>query len=587
MMHHIVIAGMMVVILLLAKHPAASQSVNPSIDQWVRDLSVKKDPLSTKLREVVDKVTSLDSVSACNALRILDERSALEKNHFKIRNALLRATLRPKFIQCVNTDELIADLKEALKVSYEIEDRFLAAELNQQLSIIYIGQDVGLSIMYGMKANEMRKSIGEEHFVDVAMHLHLLGTMLYKSRDFRMTLDITQEGLNYPGNPTDGRADTLNTYWKMNAWNNIGLAYERLGMYDSALVAFDNAYVLSLRDAGPFWPGLIKGNRGDVFFLQGRYDSAEVLLQQDYEQSMASRESDNAALTLSRLARINNSRGNHQRALEMVKEAEALWGNRQADDYWVEILHSYAQVYRDLGMADSAYVNMLEYKERSAELDKLAMQNKAEIAEMRMKNQDNVHQVLVLNKEKHRIALIRNFSIALLVLFGIMGFVFMNRLRLKARLKQHEAFEARRVAEAEARSAKEELTNFADSMREKTKQIEDLQARMLKQEQDREQIQQIEELSHHTILTDADWERFKSLFTKVYPGFFIELKRKVNDISLAEQRMAALIKIQISNKDAASMLGVSHNSIHKTRQRLRQRLGLEDDAELERYFSNE
>lgn len=94
----------------------------------------------------------------------------------------------------------------------------------------------------------------------------------------------------------------------------------------------------------------------------------------------------------------------------------------------------------------------------------------------------------------------------------------------------------------------------------------------------------MQELANYTILTDADWDRFKNLFTKVYPGFFIGLKHHVPDITLAEQRMAALIKLNIPNKDAAAMLGISHNSIYKTRQRLRQRLRIERDEEMDQFF---
>ena len=32
-------------------------------------------------------------------------------------------------------------------------------------------------------------------------------------------------------------------------------------------------------------------------------------------------------------------------------------------------------------------------------------------------------------------------------------------------------------------------------------------------------------LSHQTILTEEDWEKFKTLFEKIYPGFFLKLNR--------------------------------------------------------------
>ena len=50
--------------------------------------------------------------------------------------------------------------------------------------------------------------------------------------------------------------------------------------------------------------------------------------------------------------------------------------------------------------------------------------------------------------------------------------------------------------------------------------------------------------------------------------------------------MAALTRLQLTSKQMASMLGISVDSVHKTRQRLRQRLQLGSDINLEEYVSN-
>ena len=50
--------------------------------------------------------------------------------------------------------------------------------------------------------------------------------------------------------------------------------------------------------------------------------------------------------------------------------------------------------------------------------------------------------------------------------------------------------------------------------------------------------------------------------------------------------MAAMCKLQLSNKEAASLLGIAPNSVVKAKQRLRHRLGLEPESDLESYFAN-
>ena len=50
--------------------------------------------------------------------------------------------------------------------------------------------------------------------------------------------------------------------------------------------------------------------------------------------------------------------------------------------------------------------------------------------------------------------------------------------------------------------------------------------------------------------------------------------------------MAALTRLQLTPKQMASMLGISVNSVHKTRQRLRQRLRIDPESSLEEIMIN-
>jgi DNA-binding CsgD family transcriptional regulator len=122
---------------------------------------------------------------------------------------------------------------------------------------------------------------------------------------------------------------------------------------------------------------------------------------------------------------------------------------------------------------------------------------------------------------------------------------------------------------------------FTENIIAKTNLIEKLELRVKGKEVTSEQHSIISELTQQTILTEQDWYKFKSLFEKIYPGFFIKLKEKFPDITVAEQRMAALTRLRLTTKQIASMLGISVDSVHKSRQRLRQRFQVGTDANLE------
>jgi len=157
---------------------------------------------------------------------------------------------------------------------------------------------------------------------------------------------------------------------------------------------------------------------------------------------------------------------------------------------------------------------------------------------------------------------------------------------LKMRFQQHKALEEKRIAQSEANAARDQLQIFTHNIMEKTNLVEKLQEQLLQRDLNETQIEHITSLSQHTILTDADWDNFKRLFEKVYPGFFLYLRDIAPDITVAEQRIAAMSKLRMPAKEAAGLLGISPNSVNKTRQRLRYRLGLDPEADLEIYFSN-
>ena len=154
------------------------------------------------------------------------------------------------------------------------------------------------------------------------------------------------------------------------------------------------------------------------------------------------------------------------------------------------------------------------------------------------------------------------------------------------RIRHQKMEDEKKLAEAEAKAAKEQLDIFTGHILEKNNLVEKLQEELSQKEVDQDQFKTIEELSHHSILTDDDWDRFRHLFEKVHPGFFLQLKMKAPDISLAEQRIAAFSKLRFSTKEAANLLGISPASVNKTRQRLRQRLAIDPETDLELYFAS-
>jgi DNA-binding NarL/FixJ family response regulator len=94
-------------------------------------------------------------------------------------------------------------------------------------------------------------------------------------------------------------------------------------------------------------------------------------------------------------------------------------------------------------------------------------------------------------------------------------------------------------------------------------------------------IEGLDELMKEHIMTDESWANFRRLFTKVHTRFFSVLKMKFPDLTSTDTRMLSLIKLQLSNNEMANMLGVTPEGIKKSKQRLRKKMGLHPEENLE------
>lgn len=88
------------------------------------------------------------------------------------------------------------------------------------------------------------------------------------------------------------------------------------------------------------------------------------------------------------------------------------------------------------------------------------------------------------------------------------------------------------------------------------------------------------------ILTDEDWSAFKIYFEKTYPGYLSRLRAEYPDMTEAEERLSLFIKLNLTRKEAAAILGINVDSVKKTRYRVRKRLGLDEKESLDDFIRN-
>jgi DNA-binding CsgD family transcriptional regulator len=165
-------------------------------------------------------------------------------------------------------------------------------------------------------------------------------------------------------------------------------------------------------------------------------------------------------------------------------------------------------------------------------------------------------------------------------------------LTIRHHLKKRKQVEAeKKLKEYELEEAKTRLNHnvklvdtFTQRILDKNKVIAELEKKIrsnpLFNQSTETAKKNLETISAIRILTQEDWEKFQSNVNKVYPGLINRICDSFPLITDAELRMFLLIKLSVKNKDVSEILGISPDSVRKTRFRLKKKLNLSEEDDL-------
>jgi len=577
--------------------PAQTADLDPG--KWAVELSKKDRSVYDSLPGLIIKLHKIDSLQTFQFIDELAEKGRSKGDHFKAFFNSVKA--RMIFYKCYyefqrvgkapgNIDwikqQLITLYSSAIDIAYRSEDDMLVAYVSYvYASAIILFGEVGLSVMYAKNGIDLYEKLS---YPVGPSQYQFLAELLYRVREYDESIHYGKKAITtWQSFPTEFKSFTVSSM------NTVALGYHRQQVYDSALIFYSRALDLAKQIKDTVWTGIVSGNIGQIFYAQGKYDTAYALLKGDYNASKAKGYFDNAGNSLQWAARTNLALGNKATALTEVREAFQLLKQWPDANYLRNTYYTATQIFKEMGNYDSAFYYNNLWSRINDSLEKVVATSSLAISKAKLNDETSRYNIQNLNKEKRSQLLLRNIIIAAIVVLSFVIVLAVNRQRLKEKLKTEKAEQEKLrmeqeklLMEQEAASAKDQLKMFTENIIEKTNLIEKLESQIKGKETTSEQHLIISELSHQTILTEEDWSKFKSLFEKIYPGFFIKLKEKVRDSTLAEQRMAALTRLQLTPKQMASMLGISVDSVHKTRQRLRQRLRIDPESSLEEIMIN-
>lgn len=200
-------------------------------------------------------------------------------------------------------------------------------------------------------------------------------------------------------------------------------------------------------------------------------------------------------------------------------------------------------------------------------------ETKQKLAEMELQLQAK-HEEYLAEKSKAALAKSQQLSERRLWWIGVMGLLIV--------LGAVYLYTYRKVTKNDLEQHRDNLRQLSNLLIQKNAQLIDLNDQIAAHEEKYEDALSpfAENIFDVRILTDADWVEFKQSFEKAYPHYIQQLRKKFPGLSDGEERLCLLIKLTLSTREIASILGISKDSVKKSRQRLRKKLHLETHQDL-------
>lgn len=424
---------------------------------------------------------------------------------------------------------------------------------------------------------DILREVGIERCPEGYKGLILVGNAYHLFGDHENAIKYFREALSIPD-------QYLHHGDRRGAYNGMGLAFRQLHQFDSAVHYFGLTYEISKKLGEEFWMALANGNRGNAYFLDGDYDNALPLLLEDFTVSNRVGEIGSAANASLSIAAIYLQKGKPEEAEPYIHFASA-----HVDRTNIRALSGYYESQFLVNRLKKQYAEALLFVDSfhfaRDSLLKIADVKLIDRARMTVFAEQHAREVAQLEAARSRQILVRNGLLIMMVLLGIIAFQWYKRQRLRREKELQLANLREEAAAVELINAKKELEIFTKTLKDKNELIDSFkdeldQLHTLGASQVSLRTEQISQLINSTILTEEEWKHFRELFDKVHPGFFVLLKEKMPDLTPADTRLLALTKLKLSSREMAGMLGISIDSIRKSRYRMRSRLNLseEDDT---------
>ncbi len=467
----------------------------------------------------------------------------------------------------------------AIKIANKLHDDQLKAELYALYA--EVASTPSTYALYNLKAIELQQKVGVSKFKFVANRYYNVAFGLYLNEDFRQSINYGLKFLSLKNEETR----ELNPFLFILINDVVGSSYYELGSLDSTRYYYQKIIDTLAKkphqdpEIQQLWLAIAKGSIGKTFVLEKRIKEALPLIKEYLNTSLKLKYFSNAASAENILASVYFDSKQYQLAKTSYNNA---YRYAKVDNLLKEksiACKGLANVFRATQETDSAFVYYALHQKFKDSLIEKINGGKLSTLNASIAFENMEANLQTANNSIKSYQFTRNLILAGIVLLTVIALLFYNRKMLQQKNMADNLLHQQKMLTEEARQAKIEVKKFIVNIADKNRLITDLQEKLAT-----EHVQINDNLLRYTLVTDEEWDSFRLEFAKAYPKFFTSLKENLPNINPAEERLAALLCLKIHPSQIANTLGISKDSVARSKRRLKQRLNLPVETQLEDFI---
>lgn len=473
-------------------------------------------------------------------------------------------------------------LVECMKLVNRLEDDQFLAELYTLCAEVMEGK--GNYILYNLKAIELQQKVGTSHFVYVANRYCNVSAGLYFNEDYEESIKYGLKFFTF----SDDEKKGIDPKLYIIQLDLIGASYFHLGDLGKSKFYYEKLLDTLQKKPNPdenyqkLWLSIAKGNIGRVLAYEDKLDEALLLINEHLEISLAQDYYNNVAMAQNNLGYVYFRKGEFKKSLLSYQQAYRYAIKSDLLKEKITACKGLVVAFRQVNLPDSAFkYAALQQTYRDSLVENI---HAGKLSTIKANiDFDNMQENLTHANEVIRTQrLTRNFILVSIVFLTVITLLLYNRKMLQQKHHSELLERKQKLAEEEANRAKDEILSFTENIIEKENLIQNLQKQL------KTGIESINQsLLNYTLVTDSEWDKFRTEFYKAYPDFLNTLHKKLPNSTPAEERLSALLFLKLSSNQIANTLGISKDSVGRSKRRLKHRLNLPVEVSLEDYLSQE